>query len=120
MAEITSAFLAFFDGSGTTVDEKVDLLQSGETYRAMLEAAAANEQFQTMTADIRDVRLLDDPECREAGVPGPCALVIHDLLVSGLPMAVAIESPAVRLEDRWVVAATTWCAVVEIGGAACP
>lgn len=119
-AEITAAFEAFFGGLDTTVDEKVALLVDGERYRAMLEAASANEQFQQMSTDVRSIRPGTDAECAALSVDHGCAVVTHDLLVGGFPMAAAIESPAVMVDGRWILGARAWCGAVEIGGARCP
>lgn len=119
--EITAAYLAFFDGPGTTVDEKVALLEDGEAYRSMLESASENPSFQSLSAEVLEVTLADSAdECSEMGVASPCAAVRYNLLVSGFPMAAGVESPAVLVDDEWLVASAAWCQVVEIGGATCP
>jgi hypothetical protein len=119
--EISEAYLAFFDGPGTTVDEKVALLEDGETYRSMLQSASENPSFQSLSAQVLEVSLAGSAdECAEMGVGSPCAMVRYNLLVSGFPMAAGIESPAVLVEGEWLVASAAWCQVVEIGGATCP
>ena len=110
----------FFGGSASSVDDKVAVLEDGETYRSMLDAAARDERFQGLATEIREVRLGSDAECADLDAPAGCALVVHDLLVSGMPMAVAVTSPAVRSGSGWLVGRRAWCNVVEIGGAACP
>ena len=117
---VTLAFETFFGGQGSTVDEKVGVLENGEFYRDMLEDASSNEQFQMMTTDIREVRYGSEDECDALGAEPGCAVVLHDLLVDGFPMAAAIESPAVSRGGVWLVGARAWCNVVEIGGASCP
>jgi hypothetical protein len=117
---ITSVFQVFFGGLASTLDEKVAVLEDGETYRAMLVAANENEQFQQMSTDIRDVRAGSDSECAELGAGAGCAVVTHDLLVGGFPMAAAVDSPAVRADGTWLVGAAAWCNAVAIGGASCP
>jgi hypothetical protein len=119
VAAITTTFQTFFGGSASTVDQKVALLQDGETYRAMLDGAAQNEQFQQMTTDVRDVRAGTADECARLDAGDGCAIVTHDLLVGGFPMAAAVESPAVRRDGQWLVGAQAWCNVVAIGGASC-
>lgn len=119
-AAIEGVFVTFFGGAATSVDEKVAVLEDGERYRAMLEDAAENEQFQQLTTEIRDVVGATPAACLEAGAEPPCALVTHDLLVAGFPMAAAIESPAVTVDGSWRVGAAAWCGVVAIGGESCP
>jgi len=118
--EITGAFTVFFGGGSSTVDEKVAVLEDGERYRSMLEAASANEQFHAMSTAVHAVRAGSPAECARLGADPGCAVVTHDLLVSGFPMAAAIESPAVRGPRGWLVGWRAWCATVEIGGASCP
>ncbi|MBI5088275.1 MAG: hypothetical protein HZB15_05285, partial [Actinobacteria bacterium] len=59
-------------------------------------------------------------ECQVLDAAAGCAVVDHDLLVGGFPMAAGIESPAVRVDGTWMVGEHAWCNVVAIGGAACP
>lgn len=117
---ITASFLTFFGGSGSTVDQKLAVLEGSETYRAMLEAASANAQFQEMSTDIREIRSGSDEECGRLRAVSGCAVVVHDVLVGGFPMAVGIESPAVRSDGAWLVGWRAWCNIVEIGGETCP
>ncbi len=117
--EISRVFEAFFGGSTTSVDQKLTVLQDGERYRGMIEGAAANEQFQGMSTDIREVRAGTSTECESYGAGEGCAVVVHDLLVGGFPMAAAISSPAVRSGSTWLVGSAAWCNVVAIGGASC-
>lgn len=120
IAAIRAAYATFFGGSTTTVDAKLAVLEDGETYRTMVTDAQANEQFQALTVDVRDVSLLADGDCTAAGEASPCALVTFDLLVSGAPMLVAKEGHAVLVGGDWKVSASTWCAVVAVGGESCP
>lgn len=117
---ISAVFILFFGGQASTIDEKVKVLENGELYRGMLEGAAADERFQQLTTEIRDVRAGSASGCAALGASEGCAIVVHDLLVSGFPMAAAVESPAVRAPGGWLVGWQAWCNVVEIGGAACP
>jgi hypothetical protein len=83
-------------------------------------AASADAQFQQMSTEIRDIRAGTAAECAGLGAEPGCAVVTHDVLVGGFPMAAGIESPAVRGDGGWLVGARAWCALVEIGGASCP
>ena len=117
---ITASFLTFFGGIDSTVDQKLAVLEGAETYREMLEAASENAQFQQMSTEIREIMVGSDAECdRLAAGPG-CAVVVHDVLVAGFPMAAAIVSPAVRGDGSWLVGWRAWCNIVEIGGETCP
>ncbi len=119
-AAITDVFTAFFGGDSSTVDTKVEVLQDGERYRDMLEDASANAQFQQMATDIREIRDGEPSVCAQADVESPCAVVVHDLTVGGVPMAAAIESVAVFVGDGWLVSSDAWCSIVELGGERCP
>ncbi len=119
--QVTQSYLGFFDGSGTTVDQKVALLEDGETYRTMLEDAAANPQARLLSADVLEVAIAwDSGACGALGVSAPCAHVVYNLLVAGMPMAVKIEGAALQVDGTWLVASAAWCHVVEIGGETCP
>jgi hypothetical protein len=117
---ITASFLTFFGGIDSTVDEKLAVLEGAETYREMLEAASENAQFQQMSTDIREIRVGSDDECGQLAADPGCAIVVHDVLVGGFPMAAGIESPAVRSDGSWLVGWRAWCNIVEIGGETCP
>ena len=117
---ISTQFQVFFGGAASTVDQKVAVLEDGERYREMLEGADANEQFQQMSTDIREIRAGSDVDCQRLGAAPGCAIVVHDVLVAGFPMAAGVESPAIRSDGSWLVGARAWCNIVEIGGASCP
>jgi hypothetical protein len=118
--QIGEVFRLFFGGAGSDVDAKVAALEDGQRYRSMLVDASANEQFQAMSTDIREVQLLDATACSARGEVSPCAFVVHDVLVGPAPALVAHESMAVEIDGEWHVAASAWCAVVDLGGEQCP
>ncbi len=118
--QIGEVFRLFFGGAGSDVDAKVAALEDGQRYRSMLVDASANEQFQAMSTDIREVQLLDATACSARGEVSPCALVVHDVLVGPAPALVAHESMVVEIDGEWHVAASAWCAVVALGGEQCP
>lgn len=120
IVQIGEVFRVFFGGAGSDVDAKVAVLQDGERYRSMLVDASANDQFQAMSTEIREVRLLEAGECATRGEASPCAVVTHDVLVGPAPALVAHESIAVHIDGVWLVAASAWCAVVALGGEQCP
>ncbi len=117
---VTAAFLTFFGGLDSTTDEKLAVLEGAEIYREMLEAASENAQFKQMSTDIREIRAGSDDECGELAAAPRCAIVVHDVLIGGFPMAAGIVSPAVRSDGGWLVGWRAWCNIVEIGGETCP
>jgi hypothetical protein len=119
VAAITDAFIVFFDGASTT-DEKVAVLENGEQLRPMLEDAAEDPSFASLSAQVHSVDLLPDTECAAEGHTAPCARVEHDLFVGTYPAAANQTSYAVVQDGTWRVAMSSWCAFVAIGGATCP
>lgn len=117
---ITAAFTTFFDGVDPDVDGKIAVLEHGDQLRSMIVDAAANPQFQQLTTTVNSVSVLSEGECAAADEVAPCASVGHDMFVGGLPAMVGLQSHAVKVDGVWKVSAKSWCAVVEIGGAACP
>ena len=117
---VEDAFITFFDGANPDVEAKIGVLERGEELRSMLVDAAADPQFMQLSTVVTSVERLDDAECAAVGEHAPCALVIHDLFVGGLPAMVDLHSYAVRLGTAWKVSASSWCAIVAIGGASCP
>lgn len=119
---IRTAFTTFFSGTGHSVDERVAALQNGETYREMIEGAAADPRFQSLSVDIREIREVPSATCETATGEASCAAVTFDLLVSGMPMLAGHDGYAVNVDGTWVVASSAWCDVVSIGGEgeACP
>jgi hypothetical protein len=116
---VTTAFTVFFDGR-STVDAKVNAVEKGEQFREMLTDAAKDPQAAQLSTVVHAVKTLDGAACNAAGVTSPCAEVRHDLFVGSFPAASDKTSYAVRANDRWVVAALSWCAFVALGGSTCP
>jgi hypothetical protein len=120
VAEITEAFTVFFDGANLDVDAKLARLEDGERYRSMIEDAVADPQAQQLSARVTTVTLLSEDECEQRSAAAPCAEVVHDLLVGGLPALAGNVALAVQVDGDWLVSARTWCDIVVIGGASCP
>lgn len=120
VAAITAAFTKFFDGLDPNVDAKIALLEHGDVLGSMITDAAKDPQFQQLTTTVNSVTLQSDADCAAAKEITPCALVLHDMFLGGLPAMVGLKSHAVKLNGTWKVSAASWCAVVAIGGATCP
>lgn len=119
-AEITAAFTTFFDGVDPDIDRKIAVLEHGEQLRQMIVDASADPQFQQLTTTVNSITVLPDSDCVTASEVAPCAGVVHDMFVGGLPAMVGLQSHAVKIDGVWKVSAKSWCAIVEIGGATCP
>ena len=120
IAAITAAFTKFFDGLDPNVDAKIALLEHGDVLGSMITDAAKDPQFQQLTTTVNSVTLQSDADCAAAKEATPCALVLHDMFLGGLPAMVGLKSHAVKVNGTWKVSAASWCAVVAIGGATCP
>ena len=120
VAAIKAAFTTFFDGLDPDTNAKIAVLEHGDVLGSMVVDAAQNPQFQQLSTVVNSVDMLSDADCTAAGEVTPCALVGHDLFVGGLPAMVGLKSHAVRIDGTWKVSASSWCAVVTIGGATCP
>ncbi len=119
-AAITAAFTKFFDGLDPNVDAKIALLEHGDVLGSMITDAAKDPQFQQLTTVVNSVTMQSDADCAAAKEVTPCALVLHDMFLGGLPAMVGLKSHAVKVDGVWKVSAASWCAVVAIGGATCP
>jgi hypothetical protein len=117
---ITAAFTTFFDGLDPDTTAKIAVLEHGDLLGSMVVDAAKNPQFQQLSTVVNSVDVLSDADCTAAKEVSPCALVGHDLFVGGLPAMVGLKSHAVRVGGTWKVSASSWCAVVTIGGETCP
>jgi hypothetical protein len=117
---ITAAFTKFFDGLDPNVDAKIALLEHGDVLGSMITDAAQNPQFQQLTTVVNSVTVLSDADCAAAAEVAPCAAVGHDMFIGGLPAMVGLKSHAVKVNGVWKVSATSWCAIVTLGGATCP
>ncbi|MGZ4805633.1 MAG: hypothetical protein ACXV5U_04550 [Ilumatobacteraceae bacterium] len=120
IAAITAAFTKFFDGLDPNIDAKIALLEHGDVLGSMITDAAKDPQFQQLTTTVNSVTLQSDADCAAAKEIAPCALVLHDMFLGGLPAMVGLKSHAVKVDGTWKVSAASWCAVVAIGGATCP
>jgi hypothetical protein len=117
---VKKVFVTFFDGGNPDVDGKVASIQHGEALRSMIADATVDPQFSKLSTEVRTVSSLAAPDCTSAGEISPCALVVHDMFLGGLPAFVGRTSHAVKIGDRWLVSASSWCSIVAIGGQSCP
>jgi hypothetical protein len=117
---VKKAFVTFFDGGNPDVDGKVASIQHGEALRSMITDATVDPQFSKLSTEVRTVSSLAPLDCTAAGEISPCALVVHDMFLGGLPAFVGRTSHAVKVGDRWLVSASSWCSIVAIGGQSCP
>jgi hypothetical protein len=117
---VKQAFVTFFDGGNPDVDGKVASIQHGEALRSMIADATVDPQFSKLSTEVRTVSSLAPPDCTSAGEISPCALVIHDMFLGGLPAFVGRTSHAVKIGERWLVSASSWCSIVAMGGQSCP
>ncbi|MEV4241713.1 MULTISPECIES: hypothetical protein [Nocardia] len=105
---VTHAFVAFFD-TKTPVDQRVALVENGTTFAPVLTAQADNPATQT-TATVSAVQAGDAAH----------ATVTYTLLMGGNPVLPDQSGQAVQENGQWKVAATTFCALVELQGGPVP
>lgn len=118
-AQVTTAYTTFFDGTAT-VAQKVATVQYGARLRSMLADASKNPQFQQMSAKVHSVRILTAAQCATAKEASPCAEVVHDVFIGPVAAQASLVGYAVKVGSSWRVSASTWCALVKMGGADCP
>lgn len=118
--ELTKAFTTFFNGADRDLDAKVSALQDGAALRTMLAEAVANQQFATLSTQIQSVEQLSNTDCSLRHLVAPCAAVVHDLMLSGVPVFEGHVSHGVLVDGRWLVSRDSWCAIVALSGEACP
>ena len=110
---ITHAYETFFDGS-TSVAASEKLLQNGAKLHATLVAQAKSPQAKTLSAKVTKVT-------RVPGNSNPdVAQAIFTLLASGKPLLPGTSGYAVKVNGTWLVAAGTFCQLLQLQNSAPP
>ncbi|WP_100226142.1 lipase chaperone [Rhodococcus rhodochrous] len=104
-AEITDAYVAFFDGT-TPPATRADLLENGQTFLPVLEGMASDPQALATTATVEGVTTIGDDN----------AEVAWTLLMNAAPVLPDQSGEAVRADGRWKVSAVTFCTLMAIQG----
>jgi hypothetical protein len=103
-AQITANWEKFFT-PGTSIDERVALLQNGPALRAAIEQSATNPLQQQASAKVTRVTFASPTE----------ATVNYDVSLNGAVALPNAEGMAVLEGGMWKVAQTSFCSLVSLG-----
>ena len=110
--EVTAAYLGFFENFAGDPS----LLENGEAFVDDIPAMQdRSTQAGGITVAVKNVTVLDDTGCENAGVAAPCAEVLFDLVVAGTPAVPDQTGYAVEIDGQWKVASTTFCSLAALG-----
>jgi hypothetical protein len=112
--EITANWTAFFDGTKTDNNSRTKLLENGAALQPAIAAAAANPILKTITAKVKDVAIVPPADCTTAQLRSPCAKVTYDLVAGTNPILPGATGYATRVGGHWVIAKTTFCALLSL------
>jgi hypothetical protein len=104
MAQITANWEKFFT-PGTSLDERVALLQNGPALRAAIEQSATNPLQQQAKAKVTKVTFASPTE----------ATVNYDVYLNGAIALPNAEGMAVLEGGTWKVAQASFCSLVSLG-----
>jgi hypothetical protein len=108
-AQIAKTWAQFFDGS-TPAAKKVQLLQNGARFQAVIEAQANSPLAKQTKVKVARVTLL-----------GPArAKVLYTILLAGQPALPNQVGIAVRAHGTWQVSDQSFCALLQLEGAPPP
>lgn len=110
-AQAKAAFEQFF-AHGTSLDQRVKLLQNGEQFRSTLKAQQTNALAQSASVKVKDVT-----------VQGDTATVTYDILLNGQPALSGQKGTLVQKDGQWQVSVQTFCNLLQQEGgapASCP
>ncbi|MFF3327206.1 hypothetical protein [Streptomyces sp. NPDC002889] len=105
--EIRTNWSTFFD-PGSSADQRVRVLENGESLRPALESFGKDSNAAQATAEVKTVQFISPTE----------ANVTFDVLVNGTPVLPGTKGSAVLQEDIWKVSRKTLCTLVRLSGSA--
>ena len=103
-AQITANWEKFFT-PGTSVDERVALLQNGAALRAAIEQSATNPLQQQASAKVTQVTFASPTQ----------ATVNYDVYLNGTVALPNAEGTAVLEGGTWKVAQASFCSLISLG-----
>ncbi|MEN8653120.1 hypothetical protein ABCR94_21625 [Streptomyces sp. 21So2-11] len=104
-AEIGKNWATFFDPKAST-DDKVKVLQNGDSMRMLISAFGNDPNAAKSSAKVTDVKFTSATE----------ADVTYDLLVGGKPALPDSKGTSVHQDEVWKVSVKTLCALVQLSG----
>ena len=107
-AEITTTWQSFFSAAGTP-----DQVQGITAQLSLLYQKAKPPKG--LSARVDSVEQESSASCQSNQVPAPCALVTYDLVANGTALLSNSKGYATRVGGKWLVAKTTFCALLALG-----
>lgn len=102
---VTDAYVTFFDAA-TPADQRVEAVERGTEFVPVLQAQSGNPQTQGTSAAVSAVQLVDSEH----------AAVTYTLSIGGNPVLPDQAGEAVKIGEKWKVAAATFCSLLAIQG----
>ncbi|MGZ4354587.1 MAG: hypothetical protein ACXVZ4_13680 [Gaiellaceae bacterium] len=109
VAEVAKVWTEFFDGA-TPAARKVQLLQDGARFRAVITAQSKSPLARQTKAKVRRVVLLGATRAK----------VVYTISLAGQPALPKQSGVAVRVNGRWLVSARSFCSLLRLEGAPPP
>ncbi|MET7769321.1 hypothetical protein [Nocardia sp. NPDC005366] len=106
---ITDAYTVFFNAAAP-VDQRVASVEKGDVFAPVLQAQAADPSKGGTTATVSAIKLVDASN----------ANVTYTLLMGGNPVLPNQTGQAVKLDGKWKVGASTFCALMALQGGTSP
>jgi hypothetical protein len=107
-AEIRRTWAEFFDGT-TSLHRRVQLLQDGRRFAAVLRAEARSPLASQASVTVSSVQLT-----------GSTAVVHYALTVAGQPVPITQVGEAVHAGGSWKLSGATFCSLLAMTGAKLP
>jgi hypothetical protein len=102
---VTQAYESFFDG-GTSADKKIALVENGPAFAQTINAQADSPLAKGTKVTVSEVLLADTEH----------ADVTYTVLLNGTPALENQQGAAVKVDNQWLVAASTFCALLTLEG----
>ncbi|GAB07039.1 hypothetical protein GII30_05040 [Gordonia amarae] len=103
--EITDAYTTFFNGK-TPAADRTALIENPDGFSQVLVGMASDTRAQGTGVTVKGVTLTDDTN----------ADVSYDLLLNGTPVMPDQTGQAIKVDGKWKVASSTFCALLSIQG----
>lgn len=101
--EITDAYTTFFNGK-TPAADRTALIENPDGFSQVLVGMASDTRAQGTGVTVKGVTLTDDTN----------ADVSYDLLLNGTPVMPDQTGQAIKVDGKWKVASSTFCALLSI------
>ncbi|WP_216909535.1 hypothetical protein [Nocardia noduli] len=102
---ITDAYTVFFNAAAP-VDQRIASVEKGDIFAPVLQAQAADPAKGGTTATVSAVKTVDATNAK----------VTYTLLMGGNPVLPNQGGEAVKIDGKWKVGASTFCALMALQG----